>query len=470
MRSCSRRSAIAVLPLLCAACQNPAPLPLSVSETADVLVGRSLSDPGLRAALEARHGGTLADWPLRSWTLDDLTVAAVRTQASLDVVRRHADVAEAGVLTAAQRPNPSLSLSPELSANPGLGVSPWLAAVQIDWPIETAGKRERRIERAEAAAAASRIAIPVEAWRIRFALRTAVASYVAATARERALEAEAAEQSRRDELLAQRFAAGAASQVDASLARVARVQAEADLTRTHTQILGARASIAAAIGVPESALRNIEIDHALADENDPLLQLDEGEARSDALLQRWDVRGALAAYDLSEAALRLEVAKQYPDVHLGRGYQLDEGQNKFALGLLVDLPILNRNEGPIAEAEAGRREAASRVVETQARALAEVESALAHRRGAREEEEAMGFLVREQTNRLGRARTAFALGAVTSLAVADAEIELRRAERAWIDARAQLEQGLAELEAAVQGENAAIDTAEAAAMATSGRP
>ena len=273
MHGVLRRSLIALLAPLAAGCQHPAPLPLSVSETADAVAARSLSDPGLRALLESRRGGALEQWPLRRWDLDDLTLAAVYTQASLDVARRHVEVAQAGIVTAAERPNPNLSVSPELSANPGVGVSPWLATVQIDWPIETAGKRERRIQHAQAAEAASRLAVPVEAWRIRLALRTAVTDYVAASARERALAAELDQQRRRGELLAQRLTEGAASQVDASLVRVSAMQAEVDLTRAIRQRLDAHARIAAAIGVPEIALEGIEIDHDLAAGADPLLRL-----------------------------------------------------------------------------------------------------------------------------------------------------------------------------------------------------
>ena len=43
-----------------------------------------------------------------------------------------------------------------------------------------------------------------------------------------------------------------------------------------------------------------------------------------------------------EAALRLEIAKQYPDVHLNPGYQFDTGENKWALG--VGLTLLFRAE------------------------------------------------------------------------------------------------------------------------------
>ena len=62
------------------------------------------------------------------------------------------------------------------------------------------------------------------------------------------------------------------------------------------------------------------------------------------------MRGALADYAASQSALQLEIAKQYPDLHLGPGYELDQTDNKWSLGISLDLPILNHNQGPVAEA------------------------------------------------------------------------------------------------------------------------
>jgi outer membrane protein TolC len=80
------------------------------------------------------------------------------------------------------------------------------------------------------------------------------------------------------------------------------------------------------------------------------------QARRQALLSRADILASLSQYAASEAALQLEVAKQYPDVHLSPGYEFDQGDNKWSLGLTVTLPVLNQNRGGIAEAEARRLE------------------------------------------------------------------------------------------------------------------
>ena len=86
-------------------------------------------------------------------------------------------------------------------------------------------------------------------------------------------------------------------------------------------------------------------------------ELTRPEVRRQALLNRADVRGALAEYAASQSALQLEIANQYPDLHLGPGYAWNTGNagdNEWELGLTVTLPVLNHNQGPVAEAEAKR--------------------------------------------------------------------------------------------------------------------
>jgi outer membrane protein TolC len=53
----------------------------------------------------------------------------------------------------------------------------------------------------------------------------------------------------------------------------------------------------------------------------------------------------LQDYTASQAALQAEIAKQYPDLRLGPGYDWDQGDHKWLLlGISLTLPILNRNE------------------------------------------------------------------------------------------------------------------------------
>jgi outer membrane protein TolC len=209
--------------------------------------------------------------------------------------------------------------------------------------------------------------------------------------------------------------------------------------------------VAAAIGVPVAALADVELEFPLGAGPDPLAAVGEAEARRSALLERSDVRAALDVYAASEAALRLELARQYPDLHLGTGYQFDQGQNKWGLGIALELPLLNRNEGPIAEAIAARSEAAARFTALQAQVIAELEQGLAERRGALDQVAQLDERVALQESQVARARDALALGAIDRPALLASELELRGGELARVDARQALEQSYAALEAALQG-------------------
>ena len=96
--------------------------------------------------------------------------------------------------------------------------------------------------------------------------------------------------------------------------------------------------------------------------------------RRQAVTHRADILSALMEYESAQSALQLEIAKQYPDLDIGAGYQLDQTDSKWTLGINLTLPVLNRNAGPIAEAEAARTEAAARFLALQSGVLAEVDA------------------------------------------------------------------------------------------------
>jgi len=130
-------------------------------------------------------------------------------------------------------------------------------------------------------------------------------------------------------------------------------------------------------------------------------------------------------------------------VHLGPGYQFDQGDHKWSLGLTVELPLLNRNQGPIAEAEARRRESAVRFLGLQAHILNEIELAWTGHATAIEQ-----WKRSEESRTLAHRRTE-ALESQLAAGAAD--------RSAWLEAR--LEEGVLELsllEARVQAALAAF--------------
>lgn len=107
--------------------------------------------------------------------------------------------------------------------------------------------------------------------------------------------------------------------------------------------------------------------------------------QEDAVLNRLDIRQALTEYSAAEAALQLEIAKQYPDLNFGPTYAFEEGAHLFTLAVGLTLPIFNRNQGPIAEAKARREVVAEQFLATQGAGIAQSEQAMAKYTAALEE-------------------------------------------------------------------------------------
>ncbi|HOA63228.1 MAG TPA: TolC family protein, partial [Verrucomicrobiota bacterium] len=249
-------------------------------------------------------------------------------------------------------------------------------------------------------------------------------------------------------LLEGQLAAGAVS-----AAEVTREHIALDTTRlaahdAKRQRAESRVALAEAIGVPVGALDGMELSFIGLDSMPP--DLDSPTARRQALLNRADVLAALSEYAASEAALRLEIAKQYADIHLNPGYEYDQGDNEWGVGLSLELPALNQNQGPIAEAEARRTESAAKFRALQARVVAEIERSVAAYRTALEKSGTADSLLAnlEKQERLLRGK--FEAGEISRNEVVTGQVELAAARLARADALAKAQQALGQLEEALQ--------------------
>ena len=168
-------------------------------------------------------------------------------------------------------------------------------------------------------------------------------------------------------------------------------------------------------------------------------------------LNRLDVRRALAQYAAAEANLQLEISKQYPDLQIGPGYTYEERNSFFTIGLSATLPVFNRNQGPIAEAEARRKEAAAAFMEKQAQVIAESERSFARYNAALKElAEADHSLRSLQDAQVHAMQRAIQLGEEDRLALNGVQLEHFVLAKMRLDAVARAQSALGELEDAVQ--------------------
>jgi outer membrane protein TolC len=439
---------LALLLFIClAGCAHYQPEPISPGEKLSELESRSLKDEQLRRYLEAGLNREFAVWPPAEWDLNALTLVAFFFHPDLDAARAKWDVAEAGEITAGQSPNPTISVSPAYDSTTFIP-TPWIVGLNLDVPIETAGKRGLRQQQARNLSEAARLGLATVAWEVRSRLRQALVEIWTAREAEVLLKQQQAVQQDIVKLLEGQLEAGAVSLNELTRERITLEQTQMASLDAHNRCVQGRVQLASALGLPAQALNGVElsfVDFARTPDEIP-----SAEARRRALLSRADLLGALAEYATSEASLQLEVAKQYPDFHLSPGYQYDQGDNKWGVGIGFELPVMNRNRGPIAEAEARRREQAAKFNSIQARVLGEIENALAGLDNARQKLAAAATLL-EQLGRQERiAQGMFEAGEVSRQAVATAKLERAIAALGQLDAQAKAQMALGQLEAALQ--------------------
>lgn len=435
--------------ILLTACASFQPKPLSPTETATAFEARGLTDPGLKQFLEQNLGREVTPWPLPSWDFPRLTLAALYYSPDLAVVRAQWGAAKAATLTAGARPNPSLNTGAQYNADTVAGISPWILGLGLEFPIETAGKRDDRIARAQHLSEAARQRVATVAWESRSRLRAGLVNWHGARQRTGHLTRQVTLQENYVAWLERRQAGGAVPAFEIMQARLAldrnRLAQHAALRR----VAEAHAAVAEVIGVPVQALNGKDI--ALDDFNRPPFATDAlpPEIRRQGLQNRPDILGALATYAAAESALQLEIAKQYPDLRLGPGYTWDQGDNKWSLGLSLVLPVFHNNQGPIAEAEARRTEAEARFAALQARAINEIERTTEDYRLVIQELETAEALFAAARNRLQLLRARLKTGEAQQVYLLNAQLEMESAALARAEALVRAQQAFGALEDAV---------------------
>ena len=453
---------MAVAATLLAGCQHFQSAPLAAEETAGSFDARSMADPEFKTFLEKNLGHAVAPWPLPSWDFPTLILAAFYFHPSLEVARAQWNVAKAGVVTAGGHPNPTVTVGPAYNFNAASAVSPWMPSLNLDVPIETAGKRGHRVARAENLSESARLNIAAAAWQVRSALRLSLVEFAAASRQIALLESQREIQQQLLLLLEQRLASGAASTTEVAPARIALIKSGADLGEARRRRVEARARTAEAAGLPLAALEQAELRFDLSAGSEILKEFSSADLRRQALRSRPDLLASLSEYAAAQSALQLEIARQYPDVHIGSGYQWDQGENKWSLGLSLELPVRNRNQGPIAEAKAKRTEAAARFVALQARVVAEIDRAVANYGAVQDQLREGDQLVQAEGKQLQAIAAALQAGGADQLEWRTGQAEAALAELARLDILVKAQQAIGQVEDALQRPFEALSVIEQA--------
>ncbi len=412
---------------------------------------RSLSNAGLCEYLKANLGEKSSTCPQSEWDLASLTLVGFYYSPDLAVADSRVREADAATITAHAIPNPTVHVGPQYREAISPNFAPWgIGSFSLDLPIETAGKRGYRIAQAQRLADAARLAAGESAWAVRSRIRTALLQLLLDIRRRDLAAQEETTLAQVVTLFTQRVYAGGASQPELSLALSSLQIAKLKSAQTNARASEDRNILAAAVGLPVEALDGATFRWAMLDSPPSQQSLSAKELQRLALLNRIDLRRELAQYAAADEALKLEIAKQYPDINIAGGYSWEGGENIFELGPTAVLPVFNQNRGPIAEAEARRNTLAAEFLAMQTRIIAQSNAILVRYRGALIELDAARSGADFQARRLDQARRALAVGEIDTVVLTQTQMQDLAAKQSLIESLANTQTALGALEDSIQ--------------------
>ncbi len=388
---------------------------------AKILVARTLLvSVGLTLGLQAQPLPGILE-------LDHAIELALSRHADLDAARAAIDARAGSTRQAGLSPNPVLSLQTEnwrFYGNPGFSASRDLDLFAwVSVPIETARKRTRRVELAEADERIAEYERQLAAWRIRQNVKKAYWNALATVSDVKMLERSRETLERLEDYHEVRVRLGATAEVDLIKVRVEVGRSALALSGAEMEVSRAKIAVLEAMGIAELST-GFELRQPDAWPVD--VSWDNSEATRQtaekALAHRVEILLGRARVERARAAAELQRSLARPDVRPYVGYKRTNEFNTLVGGISIPLPVRDDNAGRIAEAlaQVRRREAALRAAE--ARISAQVATAVETVRRRSEMLRSMETGVLDRARETSRiALAAYQEGGVDLLDVLDAQ-------------------------------------------------
>lgn len=394
------------------------------------------------------NGYSAQQLPIKQWYVDDLIHCALFFNPGLDIARAQWRSAEAAKLTAAEMPLPTMAGNYAKSNNASNEISPHAYGLSIDIPIETAGKRNIRIDSARHLSDAAKLRIAQAAWQLR---NEVIRTYNEYQFNQRLMASQAKEQAYRQDIVAiyqKRISLGEASNIELSRAKLQLQTVTTELDSKQRNHVALSARLASSLGLSLAQLEKMQIPQTIITEI-PASRM-QGDLQTIALLNRLDLRIALERYAVAEAKLKLEIARQYPDIVISPSYAYEFGNKIWSLGLSGLMTIITKNKLAIAEAKQLREIEATQFETLQADVISEVNLANAKLLQARQQLENQQNQHRQQQANTSRMDRQLRAGEIDKLELIHAKLEEVMTEQNITLANFQLASTMANLENAIQ--------------------
>ena len=326
-------------------------------------------------------------------------------------------------------PNPTLAAGPLVGSNLGEGGSSHRVKPLVEFgftiPLSRRLSFQDDVNAAEAESA--RVRIAAEHRRQYIELRGLYTEWVLLK-RRGAIENDIKESTRKSLDLLQRLVkAGAASALDLGLMELEVAGWETAIMETRSMQVVVEGKLSRLVGIHSRHLGRFLCD-ALPT-IDPLIP-DPEAAKQTMLANHPRLAEQRADYEVAERQLRLEIEKQYPDLEIGTSFEGDPGETRKVWGLTlgIALPLFDRNQQAIVQAEQEREKIRVAYESTLNRALADLEALFGQYAISKEKHQFILDTVLPGSRRnLDVAHRSIRAGAIDSLKYLEVERALRTA-------------------------------------------
>jgi len=402
--------------------QEQAPKPLNSAAITAKILDKNPNSAAFHDYL-IKQGYTRTQLPLTHWGLDELTLCALFYHTKLDLAKEQLSLANLYVETAGIKQKPSINAEIAHSNLRNDDIKPWSYGLSIDIPIATNNKLAIKVEKAQQYAEAAKMDVAQTAWQLRHQIAADLTAYHQNQAETALLTETLAAQSSITSMLEKRVAAGVASRTELSTVSLLALQSEHALSEKQAQFKQIKAKLAADVGLSHEKfdtvnIKPLDLDDVLTNQAKALnAPSTEKTLQADALLNRIDIRRSLAEYAAAEAEIRLQVAKQTPDITLSPGILFDFGDTVWSLGFSSLLNSLHKNTALINQATQLREIQGKQFEHLQATTIAELNQSHVRYLAAQQTLQQAEALVAKQLSQMQTMQKQFDAGLIGKVAL-----------------------------------------------------
>lgn len=357
--------------------------------------------------------------------------------------------AEARIIQSKLSPNPEITVEGENLTKTGGQGEGIQNTIQLSQLIELGGKKKSRVREAQFDWEGSRWEYQAKRLEVLKATSTAFVDVLAAQSSLQLKEdslaiAEAAVPATRT-----RVDAGKAAAVELVRAQTAVASARIELEEAKRELQTARLNLAAQWGDKKASFPNVIGNLEQVREPPPLESLN-AKLQRNPNLARWTTESGKRKATLSVAR-----SEARPDITLQAGPRLigtNPVEPTLVAGFSIPLPLWNRNQGKIAEAEANLGKVADERANAEARAYAELNEAYQTLAGSSHEARALRETVLPGAkNTVDETARGYAAGRFSQLDVLEAQKNYNESRTQYVKALASYQKAQAQIDALTAG-------------------